>query len=93
MLKITVSVVPPVDTGLKEFTYCDIFACNDGTGTKEKGNYDIWVEGACTGGGWDEWYGSRRELKGISRNNYFQQARETMNRLMDFDEIKNEGNE
>lgn len=81
MLKITISVVPPKITGIKEFKYCEIFASNDMTGSKDKGNYDVHVDGVVIGDGWDEWHESRMKLTGIDRTDYFKQACETMKQL------------
>ena len=76
-LRITVELLPHGDENRKQ-KIAVVSMSNDGTGTVEKGNYDVVAEGQ-TVGGYDTFFSGK--IKNVIRGDYFRQAVAVLNEI------------
>lgn len=70
-LRVTIELIPHgAESHKYKIAVVDIV--NDGTGTKEVGNYDVRANGHCVGDGWDTFF--QGKVRGVKRGEYFDQA-------------------
>lgn len=73
-LRITIELVPYGDESRKSIVAI-VDADNDGTGTQDKGNYNVRIIGPVHGGGIDEWTDVPEKVLGVDRQRgFFAQA-------------------